>query len=300
MTGRLDGRVAVVTGSGQSIGRAVAELLALEGASVVVNSRTETSPDDTPTAADTVRDISAQGGRATAVFADVATMEGAQQAVEAAVTTFGRLDILVNNAGGGGVLSTIEALAEPDWDAVILANLKSQYACTHFAVPHLVKGGGGRIVNVGSIVGLLGMSQMTAYAAAKGGVLGLTMALAHELASSGITVNCVLPSAATDRNNRTRTEREALTGVVVPLTPDRVPEAVAPLIAFLATDAAEQISGQVFDIAAGRITQYLWPPVTRTLFKPGRWTLAELENEFPSCFGTSSMPAPILRSPGGR
>ena len=288
--GKFSGKTAVVTGSGQSIGRSIAHLLASEGASVVVNSRSETSRDQTPTAADTAREIAAAGGRAIPVFADMGTMEGAKAVIDAAVREFGGVDILVNNAGGSHQIANIDEIPEQSWDTVCATNLKSQYACIHYALPHMKKKGWGRIVNISSSVGLLGLAQMTPYAAAKAGTLGLTFALAHETLASGITVNVVLPSAFTTRSDRDRAAREAKTGLSVPRSPERVPEAVAPLVAHLATEEAAGMTGQVFAVSGGRITLHVWPPSKLVLFKPTRWSLDELSAQFPVTFGKSRGP----------
>ncbi|MGE0387404.1 MAG: SDR family NAD(P)-dependent oxidoreductase [Gammaproteobacteria bacterium] len=292
MGNRFEGRVAAVTGSGQSIGLEIAHLLAREGARVVLNSRTEVSRDATPTAADAARVIVDEGGEALAVFADVSRMDGAAAVVGAAIERWGRLDILVNNAGGAYGTQGIEDTGEQAWDGLMAANLKSQYACTHFAVPHMRRAGYGRILNIGSPIGMFGMAQMTAYCAAKGGVMGLTLALAHELLGSGISVNCLLPSAATERANRTRAAREAVTGVVVSRNPDRIPAAIAAPAVHLLAESAGAISGQMFEVSAGRIKHFPWPPPARELFKAGIWTLDELDTAFDACFGTTLPPVP--------
>ena len=285
--GTLDGKVALVTGSGQSIGRAIALLLAEEGAAVVVNSRSASSRDDTPTAADTEAEIVKAGGQAHAVFADVGTMDGAAALVDGAIETFGRLDILVNNAGFGATV-TIENMGEGDWDSVLDTNLKGTYATAHFAVPHMrAQGGGGRIINIISRVGLAGTPSMTAYTAAKAGAMGFTLALSKELFDDGITVNCVAPTANTVRAQRTATERYAMTGRVIPSSPNRTPDHIAPLVAHLAGDAAATVTGQIFYAAAGEITLYAAPTPQRTIFKQGKWTLDELEALFPTAFGAN-------------
>ncbi len=282
----LEGKVAVVTGSGQNIGRAIALLMAAEGARVVTNSRTEVSRDQTPTAADTAREIEASGGSAVAAFADVSTTDGARQVVELAVETFGTVDILVNNAGGSALLESLDTMSDHDRDRVMASNLTSQFACSGIALPVMKRAGSGRIINVGSNVGLFGMAGMTAYAAAKAGVVGLTFALAHELEGSGITVNCLVPTASTRRNERTRAERERVTGHVLQTSPDRTPDAIAPIAGYLASDAASRVSGQVIYSAGGQLTLYSWPPPARTLLKQGHWSVDELHEAVPRYFGT--------------
>jgi 3-oxoacyl-[acyl-carrier protein] reductase len=283
--GVLDGKVALVTGSGQSIGRAIALLLAEEGAAVVVNSRSATSPDGTPTAADTETEIVKAGGRAHAVFADVGTMAGAATLVDAAVTTFGRLDILVNNAGFGPTV-TIDDMDEAQWDSCLDTNLKGTYATAHYAVPHMRSQGGGRIINIISRVGLAGTPSMTAYTAAKAGSMGFTLALSKELFGDHITVNCLAPTANTVRAQRTAAERHAMTGRVIPTSTNRTPEHIAPLVVHLASETAAGITGQIFYAAAGEITLYSAPAPQRTIFKQGRWSLDELAAIVPVAFGS--------------
>jgi len=285
VSGRFAGRVAVVTGSGQSIGFAIARLLAREGARVIVNSRSETSADGTPTAADAARHISQDGGEALPVFADVATMAGAGAVVGAAIEKWGRIDLLVNNAGGGGETKRLEELEESEWDSLMAANLKSQFACIRVAARHMRRAGYGRILNIGSPIGMYGMAGLAAYCAAKGGVMGLTFSLAHELSGDGITVNCLLPSAATERNDRSRARREAMTGVSIGRDPHRVPEAIAAPAAQLLLESSGGISGQLFEVSAGRIRHFAWPPTERTLFRTGVWPLDELTSAFEQCFG---------------
>jgi 3-oxoacyl-[acyl-carrier protein] reductase len=285
MTDRFRGKVAIVTGSGQSIGRAIALLLAKEGARVVVNSRSERSRDETPTAADTAGEICSSGGEALAVFADVSRMDGARTLVDAAVASYGRVDILINNAGIPQTYTGIDELSEEHWDDLLGVNLKSQYACIHFAAPLMKRNRSGRILNVSSPIGLYGLANASAYCAAKAGTLGLTVSLAHEFAGTGITVNCILPSAVTTRNARSRAAREAATGRVVPVGANRTPDAIAAPAAHLVSDAVAEISGQLFLVAAGQIKHFPWPPPDRSLYKPGIWALDDLARVFNPHFG---------------
>lgn len=291
MAGRLNGKTALVTGSGQSIGRAIALLLAREGANLVVNSRTEVSRDDTPTAKDTAAEIRKAGGNAVPVYADVATLEGVGQLIDAASREFGGVDILVNNAGVGAKSQPVEDVDEGAWRSMMEINLDSQFRCSRAVIPMMREKGWGRIINMGSAVGFYGMPGYAAYGAAKGGVHGLTFCMAHEFIGTGITANCILPSAATTRNNRDRAEREKRTGVVVPLSPARVPEAVAPLAAFLASDAAAEVNGQLFTVSGGVIAHHQWPPAETLLEKDGIWELGELEQRFGPVLGNRHGPA---------
>jgi NAD(P)-dependent dehydrogenase (short-subunit alcohol dehydrogenase family) len=216
-------------------------------------------------------------------------MEGASRIVETCVDEFGAIDILVNNAGGGSTVH-VEEMDEGEWDRVLDMNLKGTYATVHYAVPHMKRKGSGRILNVISRVGLAGSPTMSAYSAAKLGVVGFTYAISKELAASGITVNCVAPTANTVRAQRTATERYAMTGRVIPASANRTPEHIAPIVAHLVGDSTAGITGQVFYAAAGEITLYDAPTPARTIFKQGKWTLDELSSVFPSAFGTTLVP----------
>jgi NAD(P)-dependent dehydrogenase (short-subunit alcohol dehydrogenase family) len=296
---RFRDKVVVVTGSGQSIGAAIARLFASEGASVVVNSRRERNDDDTTTAADTEREITEAGGTAVAVFADVGTEEGCAQVVGAAVENFGGVHILVNNAGGGpqtGGTALSKALGEftlEEWERALRTNVTSQFLCSQLAAPSMQEAGWGRIVNLGSTAGLLGISKMAAYSAAKGATIGLTLALAKELAEFGVTVNCVLPSAATVRSERNRANRAKVSGLVVLPDPLRTPEGVAPLVAYLCTDEAADTNGQILFGGSGRVTLYRWPPPSTTVVKPDHWTIDELDTAFSRHFGRPLQPPPL-------
>ena len=294
MAGRLQGKAAVVTGSGQSVGRSIALLLAAEGASVVVNSRSPVSPDGTPTAADTVKTITEAGGKAIAVFADVSTMEGGRKLVDACLESYGSIDILVNNAGQDPVYP-VDTMTEAQWDHIIDVNLKSQYICAHFAAPHMKQKRWGRIINASSRAGLYGMPAMTAYSAAKAGTIGFTYALALELSDAGITVNCFVPRANTVRSERSRQDMLAATGKsMFAESPNRTPDHVAPAVVYLATDEAAGITGQVFFTSAGAITLYAGTQPVTTLVKQGIWSLDELDKSFPNAFGANLAP---LRPP---
>ena len=285
MTKRLTNRCAVVTGSGQGIGRAVALRLAEEGAAVVLNSRGMVRPDGQPTAFDSCNAILAAGGRAIAVAADVSTAEGAQALCQAATQAFGAIDILVNNAGGSdrGV-APLEEMSEETWDFMFASNMKSQFLCTRLVVPQMRRSGWGRIVNMGSPVGILGMPGMTAYGAAKAASMGFTASLAAELAGTGVTANCVLPIAMTERAKRSQKLRQNLTGFQEPSTPDRTPEAVAMAITYLTLPEAADISGHLFNVVGSRINHLLCQPAGCTLNKNTPWTLDELIELFPASF----------------
>ncbi len=288
--GSFTGKTAIVTGSGQGIGRAIALFLAQRGAAVVVNSRNAQSRDDTSTAADVADEIAAAGGRVKPVFTDVGTMRGAAELVEAAVETFGSIDILVNNAG---VYPSVRAedMTEDTWDVVMKVNLKAAYATAHYALPHMKARGGGRVINMISRAGLAGVPAMTAYSAAKAGVIGFTFALAKEVVGDGITVNCVSPSAATVRTQRTDAERRAATGQAeFPPAEQRSSAHIAPAVAYLASDAASGVTGRIFFVEGGEVTLYDPPLPSRTIIKQGIWATDELVGVCASAFGTTLQP----------
>ncbi len=290
--------MAVVTGSGQGIGAAIARALAAEGVSVVTNSRRERGTDGT-TAADTAQEIVQAGGAAIAVFADVGTPEGSEHLMGTAVDTYGSVNILVNNAGGGsqpGGTAISKALADitvQEWEESLRSNATSQFLCTQLAAPHMLRSGWGRVVNMSSSAGLLGISKMSSYSAAKGATNGLTLALAKEFMGTGVTVNCVLPSAATVRSDRSRAERERLSGITIAPDPIRTPDAVAPLVLYLCSDGARDVTGQILFSGGGRITLYRWPPSATTVVKATYWTPDEIDQAFGRHFGSPLQPPPL-------
>ncbi|MDV2990183.1 MAG: 3-oxoacyl-ACP reductase FabG [Dehalogenimonas sp.] len=242
---KLTGKTAVVTGAGRGIGRAVALRLAAEGASMVLNSLSDS-------AANVAAEITAAGGQAVAVRGDVSKTEEVTALIESAVTAFGRLDILVNNAGVTRD-NLLLRMSEEDWDAVLDTNLKSVYLCCRAALKPLLKSrDSGRIINISSIIGLSGNAGQVNYAASKAGIIGLTKSLAKELASRRITVNAVAPGfIVTDMTAGMNEEaREALVKRI-PLGSLGTPEDVAAAVAFLASEEARYITGQTLTVDGG-------------------------------------------------
>ena len=282
MSQRLTGKIAVVTGSGQNIGRAIAVELARQGAKVVTNSRTPGNAAGTAT--DAAQEIKALGGEATAVFADVSTTEGAKRVMAACLEAYGGIDILVNNAGWGQVQGMPEVTDE-SWDTDMTINLRSQFVCTRAALPAMMAKKRGRIINLGSRVALNGTFGMAGYAAAKAGVIGFTMVLAREMAPHGITANCVLPTATTPKVEAHRRARAVLTGVYQAPSSKHMPEHIAPLVAYLATEEAAKVTGQLFHITGGDITHFSFGEVKRMLTKDGKWSVDELVAAIPAHLG---------------
>jgi NAD(P)-dependent dehydrogenase (short-subunit alcohol dehydrogenase family) len=286
--GALDGKIAIVTGAGRGIGRGEALLLAHEGARVVVN--------DLGAEAQGVADeIVAAGGEAVANNDDVASWAGAEQLVTLAVDTWGRLDVLVNNAG---ILRDAMSfnMTEAEWDSVINVHLKGHFAPCHFAAKHWrdrAKGGDdsvtGRIVNTASESGLFGNAGQSNYSAAKAGIASMTIVLARELSKYGVTANCIAPRARTRLTATVAGAGDYMSG------PEWDPENIAPTVAFLASDAAADVSGQIFVVWGPRVHVMTgWSPATTLDRGEGRWTVDELVARKAELFAKSASDIPPM------
>jgi 3-oxoacyl-[acyl-carrier protein] reductase len=242
----LNGKVALVTGSSRGIGRAVAIELGARGCRVVVNYHTnETAAQEV---AGIIRD---QGGDVLVVGADVSLGADAQRLVDETVTAFGGLDILVNNAGITRDGLSLR-MSEADWDAVLDTNLKSAFLCCKAAQKVMLRKRYGRIVNLGSVSGLVGNAAQANYSSAKAGLVGLTKALARELASRNITVNLVAPGyVVTDMTANLSPELLQKALAAIPLQRLAQPEDIARAVAFLVSDDASYITGQVLSVDGG-------------------------------------------------
>ena len=247
---KLDGRVAVVTGASRGIGRAIALKLAEMGAKVVVNYRSNKA------AAEEVLDmIQTMGGTAIAIQADVRIFKDAQKLIKSALDQFGRLDILVNNAGTTRDTLLIR-MSEEDWDIVIDTNLKGAFNCTKAAQRPMMKQRYGRIVNITSVAGLAGNAGQANYAAAKAGLVGFTKAVAKEVGSRNITVNAVAPGyVPTDLTANLPPDLIAKGLEMTPLGRAGTPEDIANAVAFLVSDDANYITGQVLSVDGGMVMQ---------------------------------------------
>ena len=244
----LDGKTALVTGASRGIGRAIALRLAAEGASVAINYAGNTAKAEETKAA-----IEAVGGKAALFQADVSDSAQVERMVAAVTEAFGTIDILVNNAGitRDGLLMRMK---EEDFDAVLDTNLKGIFHVTKAVSKLMMKKRAGRIVNMASVVGIMGNAGQTNYAAAKAGVIGFTKSAAREFAARGITVNAVAPGfIATDMTAAMPEKAKEATLAAIPLRRMGEPEDVANAVAFLVSDQASYITGQVVKVDGGMV-----------------------------------------------
>jgi len=253
--GRLEGRVALITGSGQGIGRAAALLFAEEGAAVVVVDINRERGEETS------EEIRKRGGRSEFHYADVSRSDDVRALMEEIGSRHGRLDVLYNNASVflAGRDGGITDISEDTWDTVLAINLKSIYLCCRYGIPLMMKGGGGAIINTASSAGVIGIPGCDAYTAAKGGTIALTRSLAVEYRPSNIRVNCIAPAGiqtpmldSSNLEDSTFDEKRFL----ALRTPSRRygrPEEIARLAVFLASEEASYINGAVI-VADGGIT----------------------------------------------
>lgn len=273
--GRLDGKVAVITGAGGGIGRQHALLFAAEGARVLVNdpgaNRDGSGQGD---AADSVvQEIVAAGGEAVANKLAVGTAEAAAEIMQTAMDTFGKLDVLVNNAG---ILRdrTILKMTTDEWDDVIRVHLTGTFTCLQAAARIMKEQGtGGRIINTSSSSGLLGNFGQANYGAAKAGIYGLTRVAALEFARYDITVNAIAPMAMTRM-------LESLPGIDAETASEALaPERISPMVAFLATDAASKINGLTFGVEGNEIFAYrMLASHGVTRYETTCWTIEDIES----------------------
>lgn len=302
--GMLEGKVAIVTGAGRGIGRGEALLLAGEGAKVVVNDvggSTHGEGSDTTPAQQVADEISSTGGEAVADYTNVVDFAATQKMIDQAIERFGKLDILVNNAG---ILRDrmIVNMTDEEWDAVIAVHLKGTFNCTRHAAAYWrerSKAGeqvSGRVINTSSPSGLYGNIGQSNYGAAKAGIAAFTVIVAQELQKYGVTVNAISPSA------RTRMTEETF-GTLAP--PEEgfdslAPDNIAPIVAYLASDDAAGITGQVFGVRGGNISLLQgWTPA-KVIERDGRWEPKELADAIEQLVpGKKIQPDPMARRMAG-
>ena len=302
----LTGKVAVVTGAGNGIGRAEAIALAQAGASVVVNDLgvglSGTGQSSGP-ADQVVSEITKQGGNAVANYDSVAVYEGAGRIIQTAIDHFGRIDILINNAGIFGPDSLEEHTPE-EFDRVLSVHLKGTFNTCKHAVPHMKAQRFGRIINTASNAWNMPTGRVS-YAAAKGAIVSFSWALAWELAPHGITVNAIAPFAAS-RNDVLGLDRERRMFEAGRITKERYnktpvrpdPHYLTAAMLYLLTDEAAEINGCVIRAGAGKVARFTHPDdsmvVWRDFEKDGPWTVEQLKKILPSTLFATSKKAPHL------
>src|SRR5215831_19568426 len=294
--GRLDGRVAIVTGAGRGIGRSVAALMARQGAAVVVNdlgSALDGSGSDSATATAVAEEIAAAGGKAVANGADVSDHAAAQALVASAIEQFGRLDVLVNVAG---ILRDrmVFNMTEQEWDDVMRVHVKGTFNTTKFAAAHWRSlrnpDAQNRIINFTSVSGLHGAPGQPNYAAAKMGIVGLTWSCANALGKYGVTANAVSPAAATRMTDSIPTDRRR-TDRPTDEDPRRSPDNVAKVVAYLASERSGWLTGRIVHSAGYEVSLYNnMAPVVR-LIAEQPWELDELAAQVERSFRPAAGPA---------
>ncbi|MFQ5872555.1 MAG: SDR family oxidoreductase [Dehalococcoidia bacterium] len=294
MTKVLEGKSAVVTGAGRGIGRGIAKALAAAGASVVVcdlGGATDGSGSDKGPADQVVKEIQDAGGTAVVNYESVTTMQGGENIIKTAVDNFGKIDILVTVAG---ILRDrmVFNMTEEEWDDVIAVHLKGTFTCVKFASILMRQQRSGRIITFSSESGVMGTSGQTNYGAAKSGIAGLTKVAARDLGKYGITVNSILPRAAT-RMTMTEEVRKAREIRVARGLPEEEgegpadPEDIAPFIVYLASDKASKVNGQTFMVYGGTIQLISQPRVINAVIQQGRWDVEDLIKRLPETIGKS-------------
>lgn len=248
---RFSGKVAIVTGSGRGIGQAIAIRLAQEGAKVVVADKVQ------DTAISTTDSIRAKGGQALAMALDVTKKEDVHRMIQDALANFSRIDILVNNVGWFVGAKPLTKTDEVFWDRMIEINLKSAFLCSHAVLEQMIKQGCGKIVNISSGAGKAGNRGQVPYSAAKAGVIGLTKALAWEVARNRINVNCVCPGFVDTQLTAefTKNDPKIREGIekLIPWQRLAQPEDIASVVCFLVSDDAEYMTGQIISVDGGLI-----------------------------------------------
>ena len=291
MGNRLQDKVAVVTGSGRGIGRGVAILMAQEGAKVVVvdpGVNVDGSGTDHSIAQQVVSEIEQAGGTAVACTESVASMEGGEKIIQTAIDNYGKLDIVVTVAG---ILRDrmIFNMTEQEWDEVIAVHLKGTFSVVKHACIVFRQQRSGRIITFSSASGLWGNSGQANYGAAKDGITGLTRVVARDMGRYGVTANAISPVAATRMTGSipedTANLRAARGITRASSTMRGEPDDIAPMVTWLASDAAAHVNGHVFHITEGMVALLNEPEPVKTINKTGKWTVEELARVVPVTLG---------------
>ena len=274
---QLQNKVAIVTGAGRGIGREIALLLAKEGAKVVVNDLgggSDGQGNNSKVADEVVQEIKQLGGEAVASYDSVSHYECATKIVETALSSFGRLDIVVNNAG---ILRDrmLFKMSEEEWDAVIAVHLKGSFNMTRAAAPYFKEQQSGRFINFTSTSGLIGNVGQANYAAAKLGIVGLTKSTALDMARYNVTANTVAPFAWSRLIGSIPTETDDQKARVEKLK-QLSPAHIAPLVAFLSSDEAADVSGQIFGVRGKEIMVFSQPRPVRSVYNAEGWSVDSL------------------------
>jgi 3-oxoacyl-[acyl-carrier protein] reductase len=246
----MEGRVALVTGGGRGIGRAIAVRLAREGTRVAISYRSNDAA-----AEETAQLVRQTGVRCQVFRGNVASVGDVEPLIKGVNEAFGPVEILVNNAGSRRD-NILLRLKEAEFDEVLATNLKGTYICTRAVLRGMVRARWGRIVNVSSVVGLVGNAGQANYAASKAGMIGFTKSVAREVANRGITVNAVAPGYV--ETEMTRGLPENIKGQIleqVPMSRFGEPEEIAEVVAFLAGESAAYVTGQTIAVDGGMVMQ---------------------------------------------
>jgi len=277
--GMLDGKAAIVTGSGRGIGKEIALLMAQEGARVVVNDPgvdESGEGQDAKVADQVVSEIKEAGGDAVAVYDPVGTWEAGQNLAQAALDNFGRIDVLVNNAG---ILRDriLFKMSDEEWDGVVKTHLYGSFYCTRAVAPHFREQKSGRLIHFTSTAGLIGNIGQANYSAAKLGIVGLSRSAALDLARYKVTSNCIAPFAWT-RLIATIPTDDPEQAAKVEKIKKMTPADVSPLAVFLASDKAQNITSQVFGVRGKEIYLFSQPRILRSVHDSEGWTVDKLSD----------------------